>query len=304
MLSPLMGKLPHGNALNAPFNSSEGSPRREGRSRWVMKHETYYMAGGDLFVLIDDVLFRVHSYFFQREARRFFEDAPPNAATPAPAVGDVDGRSEEKPIRILDVTVQEFEQFLWVFYNPRYNVYEAPIESWFSILKLAHRWDFPVVKAFALQELKRREQEVPLVTRICLYQDYEAPPECLVPLYGELCARDLTPTEQEAVELGLERMYRVFKAREILRSPIGAGGEDGHVSPLPKGMAVEETYPTIEVIFGLPPYPSADLGDDQDDGGESHRQDDFVEEAPETEGVPTIRAPKEKKSRTKKKGLN
>jgi hypothetical protein len=115
---------------------------------------------------------------------------------------------------------------------------------------------------------------VPLVTRIRLYQDYEAPPEYLVPIYGELCARDLTPTEDEAMELGFERMYRVFKARELLRSPIEASDQEGPLSPLPDGLTEEATYPVIEEIFGLPPYPSVDGGDDQDGDGESRVRDD------------------------------
>ena len=200
-------------------------------------------------------------------------------------MGDINGKSEDKPIRILDVTIEEFEEFLWVFYNPyvslrlylvprsnpvlrsatRYRYfgnYDAPIASWFSILKLAHRWDFPIVKSFALRELKRREREVPLARRICLYQDYGAPPEYLVPLYGELCARDLTPTEEEAAELGFERTYRIFKARELLRSPVKAGmGDGGPLSPLPKGMREEDSYPAIEEVFELPPYPLVHDGD-------------------------------------------
>ncbi|KAJ2921893.1 hypothetical protein H1R20_g15201, partial [Candolleomyces eurysporus] len=307
--SPPMGRTPSGSGLNGSFRGSESSPTPSRRgSRWVLKHEKYYMVGGDLFVLIDDVLFKIHSYFFQREARTFFDDPPANGAAPEPAVGDAKGRSEDRPIRILDVTVEEFEQFLWVFYNPRYDIYDAPIASWFSILRLAHRWDFPVVKDFALRELKRREKEVPLVTRIRLYQDHGAPPEYLVPLYGELCSRDLTPTEEEATELGFERMYRVFKARELLRSPADASGNDPPLSPLPEGMTEEETYPTIEKVFGLPPYVLGDGDDGLNGGGEGHGRDKAAETPQLGEEVPIINAPnpeKNKKDRTtKKRGKN
>ncbi|KAJ2915208.1 hypothetical protein MD484_g5192, partial [Candolleomyces efflorescens] len=295
MLSPLLGsRLPNG---------SEGSPRRDGteRPRWLKKHEQYYMLGGDLFVLIDDVIFKVHSYFFKREARNFFEDGPTDGAS-GQSVRDCDGRTEDQPIRILDVTVQEFEQFLWVFYNPRYSIYDAPIAAWFSILKLAHRWDFPIVKAFALRELRRREQEVALVTRIRLYQDYEAPPEYLVPLYAELCARDLTPTEDEAMELGFERMYRVFKARELLRSPVDPSDESC-VSPLPEGVTEEATFPTIEAIFGLPQYPLPNGRDEMAAGSDALRQEDEFRTPPEEKDVPIIKSPEQKlkKDRTKKK---
>ena len=64
-----------------------------------------------------------------------------------------------------------------------YDTYDADIYSFFSILKLAHRWDFPEVTKFALRELKRRESEIPVVKLIRLYEEYEAPPELLVPLF-------------------------------------------------------------------------------------------------------------------------
>ncbi|KAJ2921896.1 hypothetical protein H1R20_g15196, partial [Candolleomyces eurysporus] len=258
------------------------------------------MVGGDLFILIDDVMFKIHSYFFKREARNFFDDVPITGHTPVPPLGEEDrGRSEAQAVRILDVTVGEFEHFLWVFYNPSYSIYDAPISSWFSILKLAHRWDFPVVKDFALRELKRREREVSLVKRIRLYHDYGAPPEYLVPLYGELCARDLTPTEDEAVELGFEQMYRVFKARELLRSTVDAGA-DGPLSPLRDGMTEQETYPTIAEVFGLPMYTPAG-GSNSNDGGESQRQAEGVDESQTRDGVPTIKTPKNKNKKDKQK---
>ncbi|RXW16652.1 hypothetical protein EST38_g9202 [Candolleomyces aberdarensis] len=295
-------------SANGDLNdNSDGSPTssRKEKSRYVTRHNKYYMVGGDLYVLIEHVLFKIHSYFFKREARNFFDDGPADDTNSRPHSGEIDhGTSEDKAIRILDVTVEEFEQFLWVFYNPYYNIYNAPIASWFTILKLAHRWDFPGVKAFALRELKRRELEVPLVTRIRLYQDYEAPPEYLVPLYGELCARDLTPTEDEAMELGFERMYRVFKARELLRSPVEAS-DSGPLCPLPEGLTEEATYPTIEEVFGLPPYSPVDGEDGLYGGGESHRQGEAVGSR-NGEQVPTIKTPnpEKKKDRTKKKSKN
>ncbi|KAF6750263.1 hypothetical protein DFP72DRAFT_818034 [Ephemerocybe angulata] len=232
---------------------SPSSSRRGGNGlRYVAHHERYYLVGGDLFVLvsrtsIDGVMFKIHSYFFKRESRNFFDDAPP--PTPSSSAPEVDDRGtcEDRAIHILDVTVQEFEQFLWVFYNPLYSVYDADITAFFSILKLAHRWDFPVVKDFAIRELRRREDEVPLVRRIRLYQEYDAPAEFLVPLYAELCAREWSPTDNEVEELGYEQMYYVMKARETLRST-------GGISPLPSGMTQLETFSTIENVFGLPQY--------------------------------------------------
>ncbi|RXW16654.1 hypothetical protein EST38_g9200 [Candolleomyces aberdarensis] len=299
-----MSRTSNGSGLDGSLNNfgaSPTTPLRDGkeRRRYILHHDKYYMVGGDLFVLIDDVMFKIHSYFFKREARNFFDDVPAGHGPVPPLAEEDEGRSEAKAIRILDVTVEEFEHFLWVFYNPSYSIYDAEISSWFSILKLAHRWDFPMVKDFALRELERRQREVSLVKRIRLYHDYEAPPEYLVPLYGELCARDLTPTADEAVELGFEQMYRVFKARELLRSTVDAGA-DCPLSPLRDGMTEEETYPTVAEVFGLPMYAPPE-GNDSNDGGESHRQAASVDESQTKDGVPNIKAPKNKNKKDKQK---
>jgi hypothetical protein len=79
------------------------------------------------------------------------------------------------------------------------------------------------------------------------------------------------------MELGFDRMYRVFKARELLRSPVDAGDE-GPFSPLPEGVTEEATYPTIEDVFGLPPYPLTDGGDELAGAGESLRQEETIGE--------------------------
>lgn len=136
----------------------------------------------------------------------------------------------------------------------KYDIYEAEIDVWFTILRLAHEWGFPEVTRFALREVKRRESEVSLVQRIVLYQRYNAPAEYLVPLFAELCARPTSSTDEETVLLGFEQTVKIFKARERIRS-------GGGVSPLPPGIKEPDTYPTISSILGLPEYTGNLLGE-------------------------------------------
>lgn len=59
-------------------------------------------------------MFRVHSYFFQRESQYFRE-----IMGEQPSVGQVRrGEADHTAIMIKDVTVEQFAKFLWVFYNP------------------------------------------------------------------------------------------------------------------------------------------------------------------------------------------
>ena len=55
--------------------------------------------------------FRVHRSFFERESE-FFRDLFASAAEDDPLSG-----SDAQPFRLQDVTVSEFEQLLWVWYD-------------------------------------------------------------------------------------------------------------------------------------------------------------------------------------------
>lgn len=59
-------------------------------------------------------MFRVHSYFFQRESQ-YFRDIMGEQ----PSVGQLRrGEADNTAIMIKEVTVEQFAKFLWVFYNP------------------------------------------------------------------------------------------------------------------------------------------------------------------------------------------
>ena len=119
----------------------------------ITRHHQYYLPGGDLFILIDNTLFRVHKYFFERESKTFFTQPymDPNADVP---LGDYGFH----PIIIHDVEIAEFEQFLWVFYNPRLSIYENTTENWLHITRLATLWGFEEVLVLALRERHKIEE--------------------------------------------------------------------------------------------------------------------------------------------------
>lgn len=58
-------------------------------------------------------MFRVHSYFFSRESPVFNRRI--NPASP----GNIrEGSNDKDPVVLEDVAAEDFEKFLWVFYNP------------------------------------------------------------------------------------------------------------------------------------------------------------------------------------------
>ena len=97
----------------------------------LTKHEKYYINGADLSFLVsfsfkyiyfllkysiqvENVLFRVHRYFFERESGYFVKQL----ATPASPGKEPKGTQDTSAIPLDNVTVEEFAIFLWVFYNP------------------------------------------------------------------------------------------------------------------------------------------------------------------------------------------
>ncbi|KAK2467402.1 hypothetical protein APHAL10511_000637 [Amanita phalloides] len=200
------------------------------------QHPRYYLNGGDLHLLIRGQIFRVHSYFFDRDSTRFL-----------PAPHDNMGTSDEMSI-IVDADPVKFEKLLWVFYNPTYSLYDASIDDWTDILELAHEWSFTQVKRLAIRELQKKE--IQTATRIALYLKYKVDCDFLVPLYAELCSRTESLSLEEAEEIGLPVAIVIFRLREELRTH----PPPPQASPLPDGITLVQVRQRVVTAFGFPPH--------------------------------------------------
>ncbi|CAA7260384.1 unnamed protein product [Cyclocybe aegerita] len=205
---------------------------------FINRHDKYYIEGADMHVVAQKTLFRVHGYFFARESTVFNRRL--NPASP----GDVkEGQTDNDPIILEDVSPEEFAKLLWVFYNPRYSIYDASIDDWTSILNLADKWGFREVKELAVREL-HKSPSLSLIHKMALYQKYKVDPRHLVPLYAQLCERPTPLTREESEILGLEATLLVMTTREAVRAkPADASGG---VSPLPQGMEMDDIFRAIE----------------------------------------------------------
>ncbi|KAF5390234.1 hypothetical protein D9757_002956 [Collybiopsis confluens] len=181
-------------------------------------------------------LFKIHRYFLERESTKFQE-----LLSRPPATGQATIGSLNNPV-VLNVTSEEFQQFLWIFYNPVYSYEEAKLGDWATILTVACRFKFPEVKKLAVRHLEQIDLD--LVERISLYQECNADEDLLIPLYSQLCAREKTLSLAETHKLGYETAVMVFQAREHLRSPSDRGK-----SPLPDDIEEEEVEDTIRDLM-------------------------------------------------------
>ena len=138
---------------------AHGSKSDSGHFFAITRHDEYFLAGGDLYLMVsprrakivamtddslasirpqvDHVQFRVHRYFFERESP-FFRT---KLAGPASPGAQRMGNAESTAIILDGLKPAEFARFLWVFYNP-YVVAVPSLFGYRSYLSLAANIQF------------------------------------------------------------------------------------------------------------------------------------------------------------------
>lgn len=131
-----------------------------------------------------------------------------------------------------------------IHYPRKYSLYDADVEEWTSILKLAHLWEFTGVKTLALRELEGLE--IPPLKKIIMYHSYAVDRDLLQAAYIALTVRPEPITIEEGRELGLETALQIARARELARA---SGGKK---SSSPINLAPTELDVLIRDLFQLP----------------------------------------------------
>ncbi|KAF8648497.1 hypothetical protein AX16_006206 [Volvariella volvacea WC 439] len=174
----------------------------------LKRHPDYYIQGGDLHVVVEDVQFRVHSHFFERESPRFQRLL--NCPVPG---SERSGRSESAALKLEDVPASDFVVLLKIFYNPKFNIYDTfKTDDWITLLRVSTQWQFPEVRSLAIRQLE--SAYMPIIDRVRIYQENRVDEQILYWRYRELCSRPEGLTLLEATQLGLETSIRIFQVRE------------------------------------------------------------------------------------------
>ncbi|KAG5731778.1 hypothetical protein E4T56_gene811 [Termitomyces sp. T112] len=227
---------------------ASASSFEEREFKQLQRHPHYYLSGGDVQFLVENQLFRVHRYFFERESC-VFRDQIHLPLTPR---GSCDG--DEEPVAIvLDVTAVAFEKLLGIFYNPKYSLFDWTVADWTIVLELTQQWEFNEVRNLAIRELDKLT-EIPLIERIALYQRFKVDQDLLLPLYGKLCSRPEALNEEESEAIGMKTTVLIFRAREHLR----AQASDSGMSPLPSGLDVSDVHHTLRKLLDTTPISPTD----------------------------------------------
>ncbi|KDQ28732.1 hypothetical protein PLEOSDRAFT_1111921 [Pleurotus ostreatus PC15] len=169
----------------------------------------YYFEDGDIYILVDDILFRVHKHFLS-----------PSSISGADVRNTRDGSREEAPIVVPQVTKEDFQNLLWVFYDETLQR-EAPARKWIGILLTAEKLELKRVQELAVAKLIKPDLDfsgVDPITQIIVQQRHGMELEWARKAFMILIQRQESLTEEEATEIG------VFAP---LRSHIYANREDG-----------------------------------------------------------------------------
>ena len=120
----------------------------------IILSNEYYLPGGDLYILIDNTLFRVHRYLITRNSTMInaMLDIAEEDVGKQPT-----GSSRTDPLFLKSefTTPHTFTLLLSIIYNPKYNLYENHTRrDWFDILYIAIYWGFGEIERLAMQQIE------------------------------------------------------------------------------------------------------------------------------------------------------
>nr|GAT56168.1 predicted protein [Mycena chlorophos] len=121
-----------------------------------MEHDEYNFSDGSVKFVVENTVFKVHRYLFERESEHFRTL--------------LQGRNSSCPTVPLEdaESPAHFSKLLAVFYNKRYSIYTGTIEDWEIIHRLAARWGFKEVESLVLREIGK--MEMGLADKMSLYE--------------------------------------------------------------------------------------------------------------------------------------
>ncbi|KAJ4487038.1 hypothetical protein C8J55DRAFT_487231 [Lentinula edodes] len=175
------------------------------------KHSRFYFADGNVVFRVENTLYRIHRYFFQRDSPVF----EVMFSLPTPTGERPEGEDEDKPIQLGGIECRDFDRLLSLMYPKDFtNSYEfSTLEEWISVLKLTTHWEFSSIRNLAIKQLSSIGSSADLVM---LGHQYGVS-QWLLPEYMELCVRDEPLTLEEGRKLGVDMVVTINQIRNQIR---------------------------------------------------------------------------------------
>jgi len=147
------------------------------------RHERFYFADGNVTFQVQNILYRVHRYFFERDSAVFAAYFP-----------------------------ADFEAFLSILY-PSTFLEQRSVEEWSSCLRFAHKFQFTVQEKLAIEKLSDIASPI---DKIILGRMYEEASGWLVQAFVDMARRDEPPTRPEGRRLGIDDLVLIGQLRHRL----------------------------------------------------------------------------------------
>ncbi|KAJ7180579.1 hypothetical protein C8R46DRAFT_1318570 [Mycena filopes] len=199
------------------------------------EHPSFFFPDGTVVFLVENTLYRVHRYFFERDSAVFAA-----MFTLPSAVGQrPEGEVVENPVVLEGVSTDDFDCFLSILYPSDFTVRDVrSAAQWTSVLSLASRWDFTSLRELAIQHLFTMTS---VVERIAVARRYDIL-EWLVPAYTEVCERKDPLTLAEGRLLGVDDVICIGQVRHMIRYAANLNRHHDSVVELVRDVFVRDVF--------------------------------------------------------------
>jgi len=170
------------------------------------KDTVFYLE--EIVILVEGCLFKVPKAHFQNGSEVFRQ----MFTLPASEGCDVDGSSDDYPLRLDGITKDDFVPFLKAMFPRRFPMRESSLtaDEWTSVLKLANMWSFDNLRGIAIKHLAKLRLEP--VQKIALAMDYHLP-KWLVPALNRLAQREQPLGRDDLQRLGADVALKIAEVR-------------------------------------------------------------------------------------------
>ncbi|CAA7260410.1 unnamed protein product [Cyclocybe aegerita] len=176
----------------------------------IIEDDEYFLRSIFVFFQVENTLFHVPSYRFTDESQIFAE----MFKVPKENTANAERASRELPIILPDsISRTDFRNFLKALYPlPVVITLSLSKDEWLSVLKLSSLWYFLSFRDMAIAELECPEALTP-TEKVTWGRDVKIS-SWVVKGYQEIVQRSTIISKDEALAIGYETTFSLFKLRE------------------------------------------------------------------------------------------
>ncbi|KAL0952880.1 hypothetical protein HGRIS_007099 [Hohenbuehelia grisea] len=222
----------------------------------ISRHAEYHIEDGNIILLVEKTLFKVHRHFLVTQSPVFKDMLGMPVSTEDEDVA-VEGLSDDNPITLPGDKADDFASLLWMFYNPSVTTYDASITRWKGVLTLADKYQMDQLLRSSVRALGNIPNALSPIEKIALREKHNIEKEWALDAYYDICKRRTPPTAAEGCEIGARVWALINEAREevsVLRN--AHAGCPAHGSRFARRAGHYTPYPKVSpTSLAHPPYP-------------------------------------------------